>query len=246
MRRSFVLSVAVLLAGIFATLPLHAQVSINLHALQELSPTPAPSAPRPARPATPALPLPLPPIPPASPTATPPAPAPAPTTMAGTSISPLPRPPPKTPPHLPAIAPLVLVGPPHPEPVPPPPAVAATAPGAATVLRDGLRVTFGGGDADLNPATFAALKHLAAATAKEDVQSVSVSAYAPGDPSDPSTPRRLSLARALAARAVLREAGIPSERIYVRALLAEPADTAPANRVDVTITPARTAAKGTP
>lgn len=107
-------------------------------------------------------------------------------------------------------------------------------------------MTFGSGEQTLNPATFAALKHLAAVAAKEDVRSVSVNAYAPGDPSDPSTPRRLALARALAVRALLREAGIPSERIYMRALLAEPAARAPANRVDVTLTPDRTAAKGSP
>lgn len=245
MRRSILLFVAVPLATVLAALPVRAQVSINLHALQGLAPTPAPSAPPPpARPTAPAaaLPLPLPPIPPSSP----PAPAAPTTTMAGTSISPLPSPPPKTPPALPVIAPVVPIGPPHPEPVPPPPSVGATAPGVATTIKDGLRVTFGGGDAELNPSTLAALRHLAAAAAKEDAQSVSVSAYAPGDPSDPSTPRRLSLVRALAVRALLREAGIPSERIYVRALLAGPAEPGPANRVDVTIAPARTAAKGSP
>ncbi|MGH7066799.1 MAG: OmpA family protein [Acetobacteraceae bacterium] len=229
------------LAGLLAAPSAHAQVTIDLHALQGLAPGPAPSARRPTRPAVPERPLPLPPIPPGAPG---PPPAPAERTVAGTSIGPLPRPPPKMPPGLPVIAPVMLVGPPHPEPIPRPPAVVATAPGVATRIEDGLRVTFGGGDRDLNPATFAALKRFATAAAKDDAQSVVVSAYAPGDPSDPSTSRRLSLARALAARALLREAGVPSERIYVRALLARPSGALPANRVDVTITPARTAAKG--
>jgi len=234
------------LAVAFAAVSARAQVSVNLHALQGLAPAPASHPVQQARPRLPAAPLPLPPMPPGTPVP-PTSPAvPPPPTMAGTSIGPLPRLPPKTPPALPAIAPVKLVGPPHPEPIPPPPAVAANAPGAARAMPDGLRVTFGDGDAVLNPATYAALKRIAQAAAKDHAQWVSVDAYAPRDTSDPSTPRRLSLSRALAARAVLREAGIPSERIYVRALLADPLGPAPANRVDVTLAHTRSAAKGSP
>lgn len=225
----------------------HAQVSVNLNALDSLSAAPAPSpapAPAPARPAgssvlppKPVGPLPLPPTPPEAP------PVQSSTTITGSRIGPLPAPPPKSPPSPPVLAPVVVVGPPHPEPVPPPPSVAAGAPGAASAIPGGVRVTFGTDDADFNPATLDALRHLASSAASEHARSVSVDAYAAGDPSDPSTPRRLSLSRALAARAVLREAGIPSERIYVRALLADAAGGLPANRVDVTVA---TASKGSP
>ncbi|MGH7079357.1 MAG: OmpA family protein [Acetobacteraceae bacterium] len=90
-------------------------------------------------------------------------------------------------------------------------------------------------DATLNPTTLHALQSLAADAAERHAPSVTVAAYAARDPSDPSTPRRLSLSRALAARAVFREAGIPSERIYVRALLIAEQGSAPVNRVDVTL-----------
>ncbi|MDA8049601.1 MAG: hypothetical protein M0002_06285 [Rhodospirillales bacterium] len=249
MRRSLIVRLALPVALVLAAAAARAQVSVNLHALEGLTPVPPPNHVLPARPAMPAAPLPLPPFPPTAPAlpAAPAAPAASITAgAAGASLGALPRPPPSKPPAAPVIAPVVLVGPPHPEPIPPPPAVAGNAPGAASSIPGGLRVTFGPHDAELNPVTLAALKRLAAAAAKADARSVSVDAYAAGDPSDPSTPRRLSLSRALAARAVLREAGVPSERIYVRALLADPAGTAPANRVDVTIAPARSAAKGSP
>ena len=63
-----------------------------------------------------------------------------------------------------------------------------------------------------------------------------MAAYAAGSPEDPSTPRRLSLARALAARAVLINEGIASTRIYVRAL-GSAADDGPADRVDLSAAP---------
>lgn len=248
MRRGLLLPLALPLASFVAVLPARAQVSVNMDALKELGPPALPAAPQPMRPHVPRAPLPLPPLPPTAPGA--PSPAvptnEAPTIIAGTSISPLPRPPPEKPPAMPVIAPLVLVGPPHPEPVPPPPAVSANAPGVASTTTDGLSVTFGAGTAELNPATLAALKALAAEAVARHAEAVSVDAYAPDDQSDPSTPRRLSLERALAARAVLREAGIPSERIYVRAELASPVARKSANRVDVTMIPPRTEASGSP
>jgi outer membrane protein OmpA-like peptidoglycan-associated protein len=180
---------------------------------------------------------------PAAPMIAPAAARPAATTMPGTRISPLPAPPPATAPPPPVIAPVVLVGPPHPEPPPSPPHVTDGAPGTATSIPGGLRVTFGATGAALNPVTLAALRRIAAEAAHAHVPSVAVDAYAANDPSDPSTPRRLSLSRALAARAVLREAGIPSEQIYVRALIADAAASAPANRVDVML---GTPPKGSP
>jgi outer membrane protein OmpA-like peptidoglycan-associated protein len=204
-----------------------AQVSVNLNALGALAPAqtakPGPSraagSTSPARAGTvlpaPAMSgkLPLPPVPPSPPPATV-------ATLGQTAIGPLPSPPPRHPPPNPVIAPIVLVGPPHPEPMPPPPHVVDGASGTATRIPDGLRVTFSADGAALNPATLAALRETAASAAGEHAPSVSVDAYAKSDPSDPSTARRLSLSRALAAQAVLREAGIPSEHISVRALLA--------------------------
>jgi hypothetical protein len=64
-------------------------------------------------------------------------------------------------------------------------------------------------------------------------------AYAAGTPEDPSTARRLSLARALAVRSALIADGVSSTRIYVRALGAQPggalAGDAPADRVDLSV-----------
>ena len=56
---------------------------------------------------------------------------------------------------------------------------------------------------------------------------LNVYAYAAGVPDDASTPRRLSLSRALAVRAVLISEGIASTRIYPRALGATATDPPP-------------------
>ncbi|HUC18091.1 MAG TPA: hypothetical protein VMA37_10440 [Acetobacteraceae bacterium] len=255
MRRGFVIAAVLVLAAPWA----RGQVSVNMNALNALTPAPAPKpGPSPVpmprgegvrAQAMPAGPLPLPPIPPSGPV--PPAPQFA--TVGSTTIGPLPSPPPQHPPAKPVLAPIVLVGPPHPEPPPTPPQVVDGAPGQAMRIPGGVRVTFGATDAALNPATLAALREIAGAAVEAHAPSVAVDAYAKSDPSDPSTARRLSLSRALAAQAVLREAGIASEHIYVRALLSEagPAPL-PANRVDVTFQPgpkapqAAEAAKETP
>ena len=119
--------------------------------------------------------------------------------------------------------------------------VAADAPGAVSAVAGGQRVTFGPDRTDLNPATEAALREFARSV-KESEAAINVNASAAGGPEDPSTPRRLSLARALAARAVLISEGIPSARIYVRALGAAGGD-GPADRVDVTSAPKPGAAR---
>ena len=108
---------------------------------------------------------------------------------------------------------------------------ASDAPGAASQIANGVRVTFGPDRYDLNPATEAALRELAR-TLKDKDTSINVYAYAAGSSEDPSTPRRLSLARALAARAVLMSEGIASPRIYPRALGPQGGD-ADHDRVDV-------------
>jgi hypothetical protein len=93
-----------------------------------------------------------------------------------------------------------------------------------------VRVTFGAGRSDLNPQTDAALKGLAHDAPQG---TFNVMAYAAGPADDPSTARRLSLSRALAVRSVLIFEGIPSVRIYVRALGSNAGD-GPIDRVDVT------------
>ena len=258
MRWGFIIAAVLVLAVPAA----RGQVSVNMNALQSLAPAPAhpatgsaspaakPSAPAFAPPLAPlgppaqakakfSGPLPLPPMPPAGPV--PPAPQFA--TVGQTTIGPLPAPPPMHAPAKPVIAPIVLVGPPHPEPMPPPPHVVDGAPGRAVHIQGGVRITFGADGAALNPATLAALREIAGAAVSEHAPSVSVDAYAKSDPSDPSTARRLSLSRALAAQAVLREAGIRSEDIYMRALLAD-AGPVPVNRVDVTFKPGPQLARG--
>jgi outer membrane protein OmpA-like peptidoglycan-associated protein len=102
-----------------------------------------------------------------------------------------------------------------------PATINADAPGAATPVPGGLRVTFGTGRADLNPTTEAAIRALvrggANVTAASDTASFTITTFAPGTPEDPSTPRRLSLSRALTVRSVLISQGVASVRIYVRA-----------------------------
>ena len=119
----------------------------------------------------------------------------------------------RRPPANPVLAPPPLVLPAHKPPPPPPVPVKADAAGAVSGIAGGSRITFGAGSADLNPATLAAIRKVAADAAANPAMTVGVTAWAPGPGDDQSTPRRLSLDRALAARAVLINAGIVSERI---------------------------------
>ena len=140
---------------------------------------------------------------------------------------------PAAPPPAPVLPPPIVV-PTRPIPPPPPVPVVADAPGAAIPRKDGERITFGAGRADLNPATDAAIRALAHAAPPFAATTFTITAYAAGNADDPSTPRRLSLSRALAVRSVLIAEGIPSTRIYVKALGASaPAGNAPSDRVDV-------------
>jgi outer membrane protein OmpA-like peptidoglycan-associated protein len=141
---------------------------------------------------------------------------------------------PAAPPPTPVLAPLQPPPPPHASPPPEPAPVVAGAVGEAIPVPGGVRVTFAAGAAELNPETDAALQKLARLAAGSAEATVSVVAYAAGSPDDPSTTRRLSLSRALAARTVLIAEGIPSTRIFVRALGA-PTGEGPADRVDVTV-----------
>jgi outer membrane protein OmpA-like peptidoglycan-associated protein len=142
---------------------------------------------------------------------------------------------PLAPPPIPVIPP-VDTAPPHPTTPPTPPPVHTDAPGTASKIDGGLQLTFGEGRSDFNPATEAALLTLAQpGLANADIV-YTLYAHAPGTQEDTSTPRRLSLERALMVRSALINAGIPSTRIYVHAMGANGlTDAAPADRVDVTL-----------
>jgi outer membrane protein OmpA-like peptidoglycan-associated protein len=164
-------------------------------------------------------------------TVTPPKPPAA--TTPGTTPAPLPT--------IPAAPPAIATLPP-PAKVPTRPAGAAPvvplvadAPGLASKINGGMRVTFGTDRADLNSNTAGALRSIAHVAQTSPSMSVNVFAYAAGTAEDPSTPRRLSLSRAIAARAVLVNEGIPSTRIYVRALGSNDTAGGPADRVDVVL-----------
>ena len=240
-----ILLTSILLAGIAAHHPAVAQVAVNSGALDRLTPSAAPPRPPPAgetrrterkhsntKPVTKTGKTPV-----ATPTATlaakpqtkppikPAAPRPPPVAVA-------PAPPP------PAAIAASVTAPPKPVPAIPIP-VLADAIGDASPIPGGVRVTFGPDKSDLNPSTEAALRNLARTLGGNPTVTFNVHAYANGLPDDPSTPRRLSLSRALAVRAVLMSEGVVSTRIYVRALgataLAGQPD-GPPDRVDVTQT----------
>lgn len=202
-----------------------AQVKVDPQALDALTPhttrVPQPVKPHPARPE------------PAHPSTG--------TTVRTGPATPLPPVPAAPPPTIDLPPPITVPTRPVPAPVAPP--VSADAPGTATPIPGGLRITFGPGRADLNPATEAGVQSLVhggrgIAPAAADA-SFTVTSFAAGTPEDPSTARRLSLSRAIGVRSVLIAQGIASVRIFVRAL--GPASAGftdgPPDRVDVTVGP---------
>ncbi len=135
---------------------------------------------------------------------------------------------PAHPPPLPVIAPPAIHVPLHPP--PPPPAVpvdptahgtASTGPGGVTTL------DFGSGSAGLNAAMMAAVRGALATLRAHPDDIAIIDSYAAGSADDPSMPRRLSLQRALAVRAVMINGGIPSTRIFARANGAPPPPSGP-------------------
>lgn len=198
--------------------PALAQVSLNPGALDALQPAPqAPEAHRPdhhpaARPA-----------PRRRERASPAKPA-----SGGPPVLPVAPPPP---PNLPPPVPVPL----RPVKVPEVP-IAPDAIGKATLLPNGLRVTFGTEQAALNPGVADAL-HRFALVIKPQLAAhpdwrVMLTAYAAGQRDDVSSARRLSLRRALAIRALLLTDGIASPRILVRAM-GRGDDTPPRDRADL-------------
>jgi outer membrane protein OmpA-like peptidoglycan-associated protein len=223
--------------------PVQAQVTVDLNALDQLkdtTPAPKPAAPKAKAPPKPAAAKRAPPEtpPPPGPASAPgPGPAAAPPTAKTPPGFHAPLPPlPTTPPADAALAPLPPPTAPanKPSSTPPPPPVAANAAGTGAAFPGGLRITFGNGQGELSPASEQSLKTLVSQAPKSETVSYNVLAYAPGTPEDPSTARRLSLARALAVRSVLMSAGVPSTRIYVRALGA-PSGNASPDRADVSV-----------
>jgi outer membrane protein OmpA-like peptidoglycan-associated protein len=140
---------------------------------------------------------------------------------------------PALPPAHPVIAPPPIVLPTHPPPPPPTVPFLPKAAGTATPLPDGTMVTFGPGHAELNPDTLAAIRAVATDAQANPAMIIGITAWAPGTKDDPSTPRRLSLDRALAARAVLINAGIPSERIRAIAKGMNDIGTATPDRAEI-------------
>jgi outer membrane protein OmpA-like peptidoglycan-associated protein len=216
-----------------------AQVTVDLHALDSLpggnaqAPKPHQRSPAPrrvttAKPKAPA---------PEQATATPPGatPSPAPANQAtATAATPPPATLPTSAPPDVALAPIAPPTPGSPAAAPPPPAISESSVSAATSSATGLQVTFGSGQSDLSPSSAAALENLVKTAPTGDATSFNVVAYAAGTPGDPSTARRLSLARALAVRSTLIAHGVSSSHIYVRALGASAGDTTP-DRVDVAV-----------
>lgn len=154
-------------------------------------------------------------------------------------IKPAPKPAlvvPPAPPVTPVVPPPIAV-PVRPVPPPSPVPVVENAPGIAAAIPGGQRITFGATGSDLNPATEAAIRETAHTPPAGPNASFTVTAFAAGTPEDASTARRLSLSRALAVRGVLIAEGIPSVRIYVKALgTTTPAFTdGPPDRVDIVV-----------
>jgi outer membrane protein OmpA-like peptidoglycan-associated protein len=268
LKAPFLVQPAVLLSAVLGLLatPAAAQVTVDLHALdtpsagsgaaspdQQAAPARKPPARKPpahnaAKPSGKPTPAETKPNPPAA-TATAPATSAPPSQAApGQQAAPKPEPPAAvvgtTPPPaavIPEPAPADV-----PMPAPPPPPITASAGTTATPLpgkdAPGVRIDFPVGQSDLTQDTANAVQKLAEAAPKADTTSFNVMAYASGVPEDPSTARRLSLSRALAVRSVLMAAGVPSARIYVRAL-GSAAPEGPTDRVDLTVMGGNAAAR---
>jgi outer membrane protein OmpA-like peptidoglycan-associated protein len=238
MRQTCLLLTALLVAAA----PVQAQVTVDLQALDKLPGARPParhqgsqkSKPRPTPKDTAAA---KPQMPPSQQAAEKPATAPPVATASPSPTTSTPQAPSATLPTAPPDT-VALVPPPpaaaQPVAPPPPPPVSDSAASAATTTDAGLRVTFGAGQTDLSPASAAAIKSIVQSAPAGDSTSFNVMAYAAGTLEDPSTARRLSLARALAVRSALMADGVTSSRIYVRALGATGGDEAP-DRVDLAV-----------
>ena len=130
---------------------------------------------------------------------------------------------PAHPPPIPIIAPPAIHVPLHPPPPPPPVAIDKTAKGTVSIGPGGVTILdFGSGSAGLNGAMMDAVRAATTSLLAHPDDIAVIDSAAAGSPDDPSMPRRLSLQRALAIRAVMINAGVPSTRIFARANGAPP------------------------
>jgi outer membrane protein OmpA-like peptidoglycan-associated protein len=247
MRGLPTLTVAFLTAALLAAAgPVFAQVTVDLHALQALPERSAPS--QPARPRyqsapeattrTPSIITRVPPLAQTPATVTPSAQAPAasgPVASAPIASPPAPQPAlPETVPQTASITPIAPPPPPAGSPPPPPPPISDTSATNAAPTTAGLRLTFAPDQSDLSPESSASIKQLTTTAPPGDDTTFEVQAFAPGKPDDPSTARRVSLSRAMSVRAALVADGVPSARIFVRAL-GEQYGSGPPDRVDIAV-----------
>jgi outer membrane protein OmpA-like peptidoglycan-associated protein len=145
-----------------------------------------------------------------------------------------PAPAPALPDQTPQTASISPIEPPPAAAPPPPPPITQQATTSAAPTPAGLRLTFAAGQSDLSPDSAADIKQFAAAVPPGGSATFNVLAYAPGAKDDPSSARRLSLARAMAVRSALVADGVESARIFVRALGTQ-YGSGPADRVDVDV-----------
>lgn len=206
--------------------PARAQVTIDLRALDAL-PLPG-SQPR-DRGAPAAMPSPRPVAPPVTASARPTVPSqPAQAAPSTQQVAlPIVTPPAATPSAPEPVTPAVTAA-------PPPPPVSASSTTRAAETPAGMRLTFDPAATDLSTASIDAIKRFVGTAPNADSVSYNVLAYAAGKADDASVARRLALSRALAVRSALVAEGIPSSRIYVRALGAQ-AGGGPADRVDISL-----------
>ncbi len=125
---------------------------------------------------------------------------------------------PKAPPPLPQLTPAPSDVEVHPFPAPPQPTVDLKAQGTVTPIEGGVRITFAPEAATLNPETHQAILAFGQRLSDKPHVRALIDAYSSGAVDDPSLPRRMALARGLAARSVLMNGGTPSTRIYVRVI----------------------------
>jgi outer membrane protein OmpA-like peptidoglycan-associated protein len=207
------------------------QVSVDMRALDKL--TPGQSAPPPARrPAVTPAPAPVPtskPVTASAPSGSAAKPASKTSGTAGT-VAPVQA---TTVPSTVAVIPAPALPTAQPSAPPESTTIAAPAP-ISQPLPPPVRLLFEAGTTDLTPVDEAAIRELAHAIPTPDSSSINVLAYAAGKPDDASTARRLSLSRGMAVRSVLLANGVPSTQIYVRALGAAPSD-GPADRVELIV-----------
>ena len=221
----------ILIAGFLtAATPVIAQVTVDLHALEALPNRSAEiQASRPRAQAAPGAPVVVTRVTPVTPSPEP-APQPGPTSTPQPAM-------PEAVPQTASINPIAPPEPPAAASPPPPPPVSDTSTTKAAPTTAGLRLTFAPDQSDLSPESSTTIKQLAAAAPVGDDTIFNVQAYAPGKKDDPSTARRISLSRAMSVRSALVADGVPSARIFVRALGDQFGD-GPPDRVDIAVSAA--------